>query len=160
MWGLVVNKITCSTFHIGIKTKKTKVIVLAFVASLSLGLYSKVSLSTQLGVQDISLSSSCAPLFLAVVNPTQDPIELIGDNKKISILPHSAGEYEIQQKHYYTRCGRFDIKTKSGVRKMLIEHGADRVSLRYQGGGKFQSEGVKLDNIDEYVKWNGLASVL
>ena len=85
MWGLVVNKITHSTFHIGIKIKKTKVIVFAFIASLSLGLYSKVSFSTQLGVQDASLSSSCAPLFLAVVNPTQDPIELIGNNKKISI---------------------------------------------------------------------------
>jgi hypothetical protein len=158
MWGLVVNKIARSTFHISIKTKKTKFI--AFAASLSLALFSKVSLSTQLGVQDASLSSSCAPLFVAVVNPTQDPIELIGKTKKIRIKPHSAGEYKIKQKNYYTSCGRFDVKTKTGIRKMLIEQGAARVSLRYQGGGKFQSEGVKLDNVDEYVKWNGLRDVL
>ena len=43
---------------------------------------------------------------------------------------------------------------------MLIERGSDSVSLRYQGDGKFQSEGVKLDNLDEYVKWNGLRGVL
>ena len=161
MWGLVMNKIAPSTFHVGIKIKKHKVISLALATGLLILCSTpKVSVSTQLGVQGGHLTSSCAPLFVAVVNPTQDPIELIGDNKKISILAHSAGEYKIKQKKYYTSCGRFDVKTKAGTRKMLIERGSDSVSLRYQGDGKFQSEGVKLDNLDEYVKWNGLRGVL
>ena len=113
-------------------------------------------------------NSICKDIIVSVVNPTADALVIQGAKNTYKLGAHSSAEYKLQQKPYYTRCGRFDIKnivsnvdTKvNNAKKMLIKPGVKRVSLRYNGAGKFDSAGIAVGDLDDYVFWHGLRSLL
>ena len=114
-------------------------------------------------INNISINR-CNKINISIVNSTGHSIEIFGGNKKINILPHSVGEYNILLNKYYTRFGRIDVKTQKGLQKMLVKDNSKNISIRYSvnsdGKQVIGTAGVAHKNLDEYVDWNGLGSVL
>lgn len=104
--------------------------------------------------------SNCSNVSVSIVNTSSDSIGLLAADKNINIAPHSSGEYNVLLGHYYTRCGRFDIKTSNGLKKMLVKDGVANVSLRYDSIDNIDTAGISHDDLDSYSQWNSLRDIL
>ena len=104
--------------------------------------------------------SNCDIISVSIVNSSSEAINLLAADKNINIAPHSSGEYNILLNYYYTRCGRFDIQTSNGIKKMLVSNGVTNVSLRYNNINSIKTSGVAHADLDSYSDWNGLREIL